>query len=50
MVITAYATANAIVTSMTSWLSQQFGRRNYWLFQHQYLHSPYVEMLQIYGS
>jgi MFS transporter, DHA2 family, multidrug resistance protein len=28
-VITAYAIANVIVIPMTSWLSQQFGRRNY---------------------
>jgi DHA2 family multidrug resistance protein len=27
--ITAYAIANVIVIPMTSWLSQQFGRRNY---------------------
>jgi DHA2 family multidrug resistance protein len=28
-VITAYAVGNVIVVPMTSWLSQQFGRRNY---------------------
>jgi DHA2 family multidrug resistance protein len=28
-VITAYAIANVIVIPMTSWFSQQFGRRNY---------------------
>jgi MFS family permease len=28
-VITYYAIANVIVIPMTSWLSQQFGRRNY---------------------
>ena len=28
-VITAYAISNVIVMPMTSWLSQQFGRRNY---------------------
>jgi len=28
-VITAYAIANVIIIPMTSWLSQQFGRRNY---------------------
>ena len=28
-VITAYAIANVIVIPMTSWLSMQFGRRNY---------------------
>lgn len=28
-VITAYAIANVVVMPMTSWLSQQFGRRNY---------------------
>src|SRR5437870_3064080 len=28
-VISAYAIANVIVIPMTSWLSQQFGRRNY---------------------
>jgi DHA2 family multidrug resistance protein len=28
-VIAAYAIANVIVIPMTSWLSQQFGRRNY---------------------
>ncbi|MBK0369857.1 MDR family MFS transporter [Flavobacterium agrisoli] len=28
-VVTAYAIANVIVIPMTSWLSQQFGRRNY---------------------
>lgn len=28
-VITAYSLANVIVVPMTSWLSQQFGRRNY---------------------
>src|SRR6218665_1910222 len=28
-VITAYAIGNVIVVPMTSWLSQQFGRRNY---------------------
>ncbi|RFM27006.1 DHA2 family efflux MFS transporter permease subunit [Deminuibacter soli] len=28
-VITAYSIANVIVVPMTSWLSQQFGRRNY---------------------
>ncbi|WP_060874492.1 DHA2 family efflux MFS transporter permease subunit [Myroides odoratus] len=28
-VVTAYAIANVIVVPMTSWLSQQFGRRNY---------------------
>ena len=28
-VITAYAIANVIVIPMTSWLSQQFGRKNY---------------------
>lgn len=30
-VITAYAIANVIVVPMTSWLSQQFGRRNYFV-------------------
>lgn len=30
-VITAYAIANVIVIPMTSWLSQQFGRRNYFV-------------------
>src|ERR1700709_2851967 len=28
-VITAYSRANVIIVSMTSWLAQQFGRRNY---------------------
>lgn len=28
-VITAYAISNVIIMPMTSWLSQQFGRRNY---------------------
>src|SRR3954466_9003100 len=28
-VITAYAIGNVIIVPMTSWLSQQFGRRNY---------------------
>src|SRR6201985_3738515 len=28
-VITAYAIGNVIVVPMTSWLAQQFGRRNY---------------------
>src|ERR1700694_2200385 len=28
-VITAYAIGNVIIIPMTSWLSQQFGRRNY---------------------
>ena len=28
-VVTAYAIANVIVVPMTSWLSQQFGRKNY---------------------
>src|ERR1700755_1074954 len=28
-VITAYAIANVIIVPLTSWLSQQFGRRNY---------------------
>src|ERR687883_1393918 len=28
-VITAYAIGNVIVVPMTSWLSRQFGRRNY---------------------
>src|SRR6188474_3006510 len=28
-VITAYSVANVIIVPMTSWLSQQFGRRNY---------------------
>ena len=28
-VITAYSLANVIIVPMTSWLSQQFGRRNY---------------------
>ena len=28
-VITAYAIANVIIIPMTSWLSKQFGRRNY---------------------
>src|SRR3954469_4649068 len=28
-VVTAYAIGNVIVIPMTSWLSQQFGRRNY---------------------
>src|SRR3954471_926178 len=28
-VITAYAIGNVIIVLMTSWLSQQFGRRNY---------------------
>jgi DHA2 family multidrug resistance protein len=31
-VITAYAIANVIIIPMTSWLSQQFGRRNYFAF------------------
>ncbi len=31
-VITAYAIGNVIVVPMTSWLSQQFGRRNYFGF------------------
>jgi DHA2 family multidrug resistance protein len=31
-VITAYSLANVIVVPMTSWLSQQFGRRNYFAF------------------
>lgn len=30
-VVTAYAIANVIVVPMTSWLSQQFGRRNYFV-------------------
>lgn len=30
-VITAYAIGNVIVVPMTSWLSQQFGRRNYFV-------------------
>ncbi len=30
-VITAYAIANVIVIPMTSWLAQQFGRRNYFV-------------------
>src|SRR5699024_9113635 len=30
-VITAYAIANVIVIPMTSWLSKQFGRRNYFV-------------------
>nr|WP_315163863.1 MDR family MFS transporter [uncultured Flavobacterium sp.] len=30
-VITAYAIANVIVIPMTSWLSQQFGRKNYFV-------------------
>src|SRR6187549_3702288 len=29
-VITAYAIGNVIVVPMTSWFSQQFGRRNYY--------------------
>src|SRR5678816_1105253 len=28
-VVTAYAIGNVIIIPMTSWLSQQFGRRNY---------------------
>src|SRR5205085_8413351 len=28
-VITSYAIGNVIIVPMTSWLSQQFGRRNY---------------------
>src|ERR1700712_4508219 len=28
-VITAYSLANVIIVPMTSWLSQQFGRKNY---------------------
>src|SRR5215813_3964693 len=28
-VVTAYAIANVIIVPLTSWLSQQFGRRNY---------------------
>src|SRR6478735_4730191 len=28
-VITAYAIANVIIVPLTSWLSQQFGRKNY---------------------
>src|SRR4051794_15917656 len=28
-VVTAYAIGNVIIVPMTSWLSQQFGRRNY---------------------
>src|SRR3954468_9091180 len=28
-VITAYSLANVIIVPMTSWLAQQFGRRNY---------------------
>src|ERR1700744_3973128 len=28
-VITAYSLANVIIIPLTSWLSQQFGRRNY---------------------
>ena len=31
-VVTAYAIGNVIVVPMTSWLSQQFGRRNYFAF------------------
>jgi DHA2 family multidrug resistance protein len=31
-VITAYSLANVIIVPMTSWLSQQFGRRNYFAF------------------
>ncbi len=31
-VITAYAIGNVIIVPMTSWLSQQFGRRNYFAF------------------
>src|SRR5436190_23819949 len=30
-VITAYSLANVIIVPMTSWLSQQFGRRNYFV-------------------
>src|SRR4051812_16663525 len=31
-VVTAYAIGNVIVIPMTSWMSQQFGRRNYFAF------------------
>jgi DHA2 family multidrug resistance protein len=31
-VVTAYAIGNVIIVPMTSWLSQQFGRRNYFAF------------------
>src|SRR5262245_38572533 len=31
-VITAYAIGNVIIIPMTSWLSAQFGRRNYFAF------------------
>lgn len=31
-VITAYAIGNVIIVPMTSWLAQQFGRRNYFAF------------------
>jgi MFS transporter, DHA2 family, multidrug resistance protein len=31
-VITAYSLANVIIVPLTSWLSQQFGRRNYFAF------------------
>jgi DHA2 family multidrug resistance protein len=52
LVITAYAIANVIVIPMTSWLSQQFGRRNYFavsiiIFT---VASFYMVMLQIYGA
>ena len=51
-VITAYAIANVIVIPMTSWLSQQFGRRNYLPFLSLYLLWPpsYAGMQQIFGS
>ena len=38
-VVTAYAIGNVIIIPMTSWLSQQFGRRNYFAVSIYYLRS-----------
>src|SRR5690606_10975201 len=45
-VVTAYAIANVIIVPMTGWLSQQFGRRNYFAASIIILRSPhfFVEM------
>jgi DHA2 family multidrug resistance protein len=51
-VITAYAIGNVIIVPMTSWLSQQFGRRNYLRLPSLYLpyFHFYVEMQPIFGN
>lgn len=51
-VVTAYAIGNVIIVPMTSWLAQQFGRRNYFAASIMMftLFLSYAVMLPVFGN